>query len=62
MRYTARAVVKFCLAWAGVLTAVKLVGGLEWSWWFVLLPIWAPVAVTGAVLLGALLLMRMGRR
>lgn len=43
-----------------VFTVLKLCGVINWSWWWVLLPVWGPVAlavvlVGGAVLIGALM-------
>ena len=44
----------------GVLTIVfvvlKLVGVIDWSWWYVLLPLWGPAAMAIIVLVMVLLL------
>lgn len=42
-----------------VFTVLKLCGVINWSWWWVLLPVWGPVALVvvligGAGLIGAL--------
>ena len=31
--------------------ALKLTGVIDWSWWLVLLPIYAPLALVGIILL-----------
>lgn len=35
---------------AAVLITLKMIGYINWSWWWVLAPIWVPVAVSLAVL------------
>lgn len=34
-----------------ILVCLKLTGQLAWSWWWVLSPLWAPLAVASVVLL-----------
>lgn len=36
--------------------ALKLTGVIDWSWWLVLLPIYAPLALVGIILLIVLIL------
>lgn len=36
--------------------ALKLTGVIDWSWWLVLLPIYAPLALVGVILLIVLIL------
>ena len=36
--------------------ALKLTGVIDWSWWLVLLPIYAPLAIVGIILLIVLIL------
>lgn len=33
-----------------VFIVLKLIGVIEWSWWLVLLPIYAPIAMAAVVL------------
>jgi predicted RND superfamily exporter protein len=48
------------ISFAGVLAIVfivlKLTGYISWSWWWVLAPIWIPVAIAVATLGGLALL------
>jgi hypothetical protein len=39
---------------AGVLAALKLLGVISWSWLWVLCPLWIPIALLVALMLGAL--------
>ena len=39
---------------AGGLAALKLLGVISWSWLWVLCPLWIPVALLVALMLGAL--------
>lgn len=34
---------------------LKLASIIAWSWWLVLMPLWLPFAIAGAILLGGLL-------
>lgn len=34
-----------------VLITLKLLGKIDWSWWWVLVPIWGPIAALALVLL-----------
>lgn len=47
------------LSFLGLLTIVlivlKLTGAIAWSWWFVLLPFWGPLATGLMFLLAALM-------
>lgn len=36
--------------------ALKLTGHIDWSWWWVLAPFWAPFAIAGAIFVGAVVL------
>lgn len=38
-----------------VFITLKLCGVINWAWWVVLAPIWAPFAVAGIVIIGLLL-------
>lgn len=44
----------------GMLTIVfitlKLIGTIAWSWWYVLAPLWAPVALVVAIIIIALII------
>jgi hypothetical protein len=40
--------------------ALKLTGVITWSWWWVLSPLWIPLALFGAVLLGFLVVIAIG--
>ena len=46
------------LGFGGLLTLVfitlKLIGHIEWSWWWVLAPIWIPILIVLAILAIAL--------
>lgn len=62
-----RVSLRWCAALAGVLAILRLADLVEWSWWWVLAPLWLPVAVLLAapVLVAALLLLHdllVGRR
>lgn len=46
----------FCGLLAILFIGLKLTGHIAWSWWWVLSPLWIPLAVVIAVLLAALLL------
>lgn len=41
--------------WLGLLQVIfivlKIVGIVEWSWWWVFSPVWVPIAVVGVILL-----------
>ena len=45
-------------AFALLFVALKLLGYIDWSWWWVLAPVWIPisVAVVVMVIVGAVLL------
>lgn len=34
-----------------VFTVLKLTGAIAWSWWWVLVPVWGPIALVVAVFL-----------
>lgn len=34
-----------------VLLALKLTGAVSWSWWWITLPVWLPLAVAAMILL-----------
>lgn len=36
----------FCGLLAIVFITLKLLGRIDWSWWWVLCPIWAPIILT----------------
>jgi hypothetical protein len=40
--------------------ALKLTGVITWSWWWVLSPLWIPLALLGALLLGFLVVIAIG--
>lgn len=44
----------FLPALALLFIALKLMHFIDWSWWVVLSPIWAPVAVVGVIILAYL--------
>lgn len=46
----------FCGLLTIVFVTLKLLGKINWSWWWVLAPIWIPVAIILAVLLIGLLI------
>lgn len=50
--YAGSAGVGFCEVLGIVFIVLKLVGVIDWSWWLVLLPIYAPLAI---FLLGAVI-------
>lgn len=51
-----------CLTVLGIIFVVlKLVGTIDWSWWWVLAPFWGPFAL-GLVITGVVLLIAQGRR
>lgn len=43
------------IGFCGVLTLIfitlKLTGNIDWSWWWVLSPIWIPIALVGVIFL-----------
>ncbi len=41
--------VGLCGAAALLFTALKLTGHVDWSWWWVLAPLWVPTALIGLV-------------
>ena len=41
--------------------ALKLAGIIDWSWWWVLLPLWATVMLFAALIGGFLVLLVLGR-
>lgn len=41
-----------------LLIGLKLAGVIDWPWWVVLSPVWVPIAVTFAILLMALLVVK----
>ena len=49
---TATGGIGFCGLLAIVFIALKLIGKIDWSWWWVLAPLWAPTAIiiSGCVL------------
>ena len=54
------------IGFAGLLTIVfivlKLLGKIDWSWWWVLSPIWISILlVVAAVVIGATILVWLGR-
>lgn len=54
------------IGFAGLLTIVfivlKLLGKIEWSWWWVLSPIWISILIVVAtVVIGATILVWLGR-
>lgn len=38
-----------------VFIVLKLVGVIDWSWWYVLLPLWGPAAIVIVILVMVLL-------
>jgi len=34
-----------------IFITLKLIGTITWSWWWVLSPIWIPIAIVGAIFL-----------
>jgi fatty acid desaturase len=40
----------FCGALAILFIALKLLGNIGWSWWWVLSPLWIPWAILGVIL------------
>jgi hypothetical protein len=44
-----------------VLIALKLAGIIGWSWWWVVMPVWATVTLFAALISGFLLLLILGR-
>ena len=53
-RQTTTASIGFLDLLAIVFIVMKLLGKITWSWWWVLAPIWIPVAVLIAIFFGAL--------
>lgn len=57
---SARADVNLGTSFFGVLTLVfitlKLLGKIDWSWWWVLLPVWGWFAVAAVITLACLLM------
>lgn len=45
----------FCGALAIVFIALKLTGNIDWSWWWVLSPLWIPAAFAAAIVVLILL-------
>jgi len=41
----------FCGLLAIVFIVLKLLDKIEWSWWWVLSPLWIPIVVVGAILI-----------
>ena len=41
-----------CTVLAIVFTTLKLTEHIDWSWWWVLSPLWIPWAIVGAVFAG----------
>lgn len=39
-----------------VFTVLKLCGVINWSWWWVLLPVWGPLALAVVLVVGASLI------
>ena len=48
------ATVNFMWATAAFLTILKLVGLIDWSWWWVLCPLWVPVLLVIEFIVGML--------
>lgn len=46
---TATGGIGFCGLLAIVFIVLKLIGKIDWSWWWVLAPLWIPVAIVIAV-------------
>ena len=44
--------ITFCGMLTIVFIVLRLVGVIDWAWWLVLIPIWAPTALALLVLLG----------
>jgi hypothetical protein len=44
-----------------VFIVLKLVGTIDWSWWWVLAPTWIPFAVVGAIFLLVMLVALIGQ-
>ena len=42
-----------------VFVVLKLTGNLDWSWWWVLSPLWIPIALIGVIALSIGILMAM---
>lgn len=38
-----------------IFITLKLVGTITWSWWWVLSPIWIPIAIVGTIFLFAVI-------
>lgn len=51
----------FCGLLTIVFITLKLIGQIDWSWWWVLSPIWIPLAVCAVILLAALVLWACGK-
>lgn len=41
----------FCSALALVFITLKLLGKIDWSWWWILSPLWIPLLIAGIVVI-----------
>lgn len=41
----------FCGFLTLIFITLKLTGNIDWSWWWVLAPIWIPIALVGVIFL-----------
>ena len=39
-----------------IFIVLKLIGTIDWSWWWVLSPFWIPASIIGSIFLGIILL------
>lgn len=48
--------ISFCGLLTIVFITLKLLGKITWSWWWVLSPLWIPLAIVGGVLVAFLII------